>query len=196
MDASARTSDRRDGGHSGLAPGTEGCELSWWAPRRARGTGSEVVDSSTLRFLTASALEAKRKEEVAREEKKFWCVFLWNALLRGTAGSACRRNSFLSAGEKEEEEEERILFLTSVYGALGRFPWIPSRDGGHWIVGSTLVPFRCLRVACGVQEMFYVLEMISGTCFYSAPLSRSGYTLTRLCTELFFFTDFCKRFTT
>ena len=34
--------------------------------------------------------------------------------------------------------------------------------------------------------MSHLLEMISGTCFYSAPLSRSGYTLTRLCTELFF----------
>ena len=39
-------------------------------------------------------------------------------------------------------------------------------------MGSTLVPVRCLRVAGGVQEMFYLLETISGTRFSSAPVSQ------------------------
>ena len=64
---------------------TEGVAVPAGAPGLALPTvavaASEVVDSSTLRFLTASALEAKRKEEVAREEKAVAVlgVFLWNA---------------------------------------------------------------------------------------------------------------------
>ena len=125
FDASARTSDRRDGGHSGLAPGTEGCEPSWWAPRRARGTGSEVVDSSTLRFLTASSLEAKRKEEVAREEKEvafLGCFFLWNAggrPMADLAGTSAARDRRLRSWLRHERMTVRIALAEALHQSCG-----------------------------------------------------------------------------
>ena len=83
------------------------------------GSAGEAVDSSALRFVTARALEAKRKEEEEEEEeerkkqeqeaKEFNKLLLERLTAAGQRGLERRLNSSAASSKrkkKEEEEEE------------------------------------------------------------------------------------------
>ena len=122
---------------------------------------SEVVDSSSLRFLTASALEARREEEEQEKEKVMEELDVhmripWNQLTPDQRAVTSKPRAFQAwkawsaaraAGRRRKKRKKKKLPKTSSHSSSGRArcrlrQW--HVQGSYcWFYASLCVPFGC-----------------------------------------------------
>ena len=127
FDASARTSDRRDGGHSGLAPGTEGCELCWWgAPTcsRNRHRGRRLLHAPLPHGFFVGGQEERGGGKGGERGCSFGCFFCGNAGGRPwliSLGPLPRGDRRLRSWLRHERMTVRIALAEALHQSCGHW---------------------------------------------------------------------------
>ena len=137
---------------------------------------ADVVDSSSLRFLTASALEARREEEEEEEERQKREELTFEGSAAGVSHAPADQEDHLPAlaqggqEEKEEEEEEEAsqnFFLS--------WPRSSSTTAVTFPMLVSLVQCsRCVLFACRQAKLLDIMD----------EYLRSSSTLAVACAEL------------